>query len=698
MKKYISLSLGLLFSINLLAQSYSADTLRPKCIVLRRFMEQKHYQPLRWSDTSSVLLFDHWIHQLDENKLLFTKEDIDALSIYRNTLDKEMNGDSWAFFDLSIRLYKKRLQQTDSIAEAMLAKPFDFSKPDDIQWPFPEYASSVAALAGRWEQLYKWKVLDRIKESEDSSDHFTTKVPASFAAYELKAREALKRQHLARMNEVFQSSVYFEHNMGEAYLNAICWCYDPHSSYMNVAAKKAFETELSPFKYSAGIDVEKNDKGEWVVTKLVPGSPAWRSGDIHKGDVLLKIKSGVHAELTLEDLDADEVLSLLQGVNDDKILVTFKREGSNEQAVLLNKEELNDDESTVASFEINDAAKIGYIELPDFYTEPNENNTAAEDGCANDIAKEIVKLKKDSIRGLILDLRYDGGGSVQEALALAGIFIDAGPLCSTKDRTGKVHFLKDPNRGTIYDGPLIVMVNSQSASASELVSGVLQNYNRALIVGGKTYGKGTGQVILPMDTTGYTYDNVAYPDYVKVTTGKFYRVDGSTAQWKGIIPDIILPDFYDDDAYREKGNASALLPDSSKPAMYELFQSLGTLPIAALQQLSKTRISADTNFIELQKFSALSAQQLKSMDVPLQWPSFFSYTQNDGQLLSDIERRDSSAQLRLHVTKNSFDATREKFESKQTDDVNQAFMDRIGGDDYIRESCNILQDWIKMEN
>jgi carboxyl-terminal processing protease len=694
MKKCISLLCGLLFSIGLMAQNYSSDTLRSKCIVLRRFLEQNHYHPLEWNDSTSSRLFDRWLYQLDDEKVYLTQSDIDALSVYRSTLGTELKGDAWAFFDLSIKLYRRRLQQTDSIAMALLAKPFDFSKPDHIQWPYTSYASSDKELAKRWEQIYKWKVLDRIMDDEDSADRSTSNMPANFSKLELKAREAIKKQHLSKMNDVLQPSPYFEHGLGVDYLNTICWCYDPHTEYMNLSAKKEFETELSPFKYSAGIEVEENEKGQWTISKLVPGGPAWRNGDIHKGDVVLKIKSGDQPEQVLEDLSADEVLALLRGANDDKLLITLKREGGNEQAIALDKEKINDDQSIVKSFEIKDSVKVGYIELPDFYTEPDDDTSEIDNGCANDVAKEIVKLKEDNIKGLILDLRYDGGGSISEALELAGIFIDEGPLCSTKDRTGKVHFLRDPNRGTIYDGPLLVLVNSQSASASELVTAVLQDYHRALIVGGRTYGKGTEQQILPMDTTGSDSNNSPTGDYVKVTDGKFYRVDGTTTQWKGVLPDINLPDIYNDDTYREKGNTSALLPDNSKVAMYN---ALPGIPIASLQELSNTRVVADTDFTNLERVSSLVAQQIKGIDLPLQWSAFFSYMKKEDQLLLTLRANDGKA-VKLHVGNNTFDEARAKFETKESNEVNDGYMDRVAGDDYVRESYKILMDWLKLQN
>jgi len=690
----------LLFSVfiyvSLPAQTYSSDKLRQKCQVLRRFLEQNHYQPLQWNDSSSSRLFDKWMEVLDEDKRYFTKSDINELSGYRYKLDKEMMGKSWGFFDKSINLYRLRLQQSDSIVNALLSKPLDFSKPDNLHFPFGDYASSLQELTQRWQEVTKWKILDRILDEEEDTVHpFTAKIPANFALLESKAIEKIKKQHDARMQDILPPSPDFEKGLEDDYLNAICWCYDPHTEYMNIAAEKEFETELSRFEYSAGIDVDKNDKGEWQISRLVPGGTAWRNGDLHQGDILLKIKSGEHAEQELADLSEDEVMSLLQGASDEKLVITLRTTGGSQKTVTLTKEKVEDDENIVKSFVLADSKKVGYIKLPGFYSETDEQKQDNDEGCANDVAKEVVKLKEDSIEGLIIDLRYNGGGSIWEAQQLAGIFIDIGTICSIKDKDGEVHFLKDPNRGTIYDGPILIMVNSQSASASELVSAALQDYNRALIVGSTTYGKGTAQQILPLDTTGKITEKDNPDDYIKVTDEKFYRITGGTTQWKGVIPDITLPDFYTPEKYLEKGSKSALLPDLSKPAMYE---QLPSIPIEALQRLSEKRVNADSSFAEVKKFSDWFQQYLTSIDVPLQWPAFFTYSKKVDDMYSLWEKGADKNNAHIKVINNKFDTERLKFLSSTGIEINDGYLDRIGKDEYIRESYNIMLDWINMKN
>ncbi len=690
--------IGFLFSVcvcvSLQAQPVNSDKLRQKCLVLRRFLEMKHYQPLQWNDSSSSLLFNKWIDELDEDKRYFTQGDIAELNTYRYKLGDEMLGKSWQFFDRSVAIYRLRLKQSDSIINSILDKPLDFSKPDYIHFPFATYASGLPMLVQRFQQAIKWRILHRIEDAESDSAHlFTEKIPANFLALEAKAIDRIKKQHAARMQDLLQTPPEFEKAMEEEYLRAITWCYDPHTEYMNVSNAKEFETEVSRFEYSAGIDVEKNDKGEWQVARLVPGGNAWRNGDIHQGDVLLKIKSGEHPEKELADLNEGEVMALLQGASDEKLTITLRTSGGNQKTIALVKEKIDNDENIVKSFVLNNSKKIGYIKLPGFYSQPDEEENNSN-GCANDVAKEVVKLKEDSIQGLILDLRYNGGGSMWEAIQLAGIFIDIGPICSTKDKDGNVHFLKDPNRGTIYDGPMIVMVNAQSASASELTSAVLQDYNRALIVGDTTYGKGTAQVVLPMDTTGTITEKDKPEDFVKVTEKKFYRVNGSTTQWKGVIPDINLPDIYIPLRYKERGNASALLPDNSKVAMYD---ALPPIPVTQLKQLSAARVSTDSSFLEIQKFSGWLQKYTAGVDVPLQWPAYFAFSKNVDEVYSILQRKEDKNGILVKTGNNKFDAERIRFQDITGQQTNQGYLDRIGKDYYIREAYNIMLDWLSLQ-
>lgn len=699
----------LLSSLVVIAKPCKAQGLQQKAMTLCRFLEINHYQPVQWNDSTSIRLYTRWMNILDDEKFFFCKTDIDQLQEYKTKLDDELLGKikpaaGTSFFDKSIGLYKMRLKQVDSISRAILQKPLDFSKPDNIHQPFADYAATPAELQQRWLKIIKWNVLREIATNSTDSTKSNTaplKVPSDFATLETNARKKQQHHFETLLKNIVGETGNLEKQLEEVYYGAISWCYDPHTNYMSMSSKKEFTTELSGFEYSTGLDVNQNEDGNYELSHLEPGGPAWRSGELHTGDIITKIKKGNEPEQELTDLEEDEVADLMKGNSDDKIIVTVKTPGGTQKNITLVKEKITADEGIVKSYVLQGRQKIGYIQLPGFYSREDEDIVAEDkikyDGCANDMSKEIVKLKKDSIAGLILDLRFNGGGSMWEAIQLAGIFIDMGPVCSVKNKDGKVHFLKDPNRGTIYDGPLLVLVNGSSASASELTGAVLQDYNRALIVGSTTYGKGTAQSVFPMDTlldiTGKKkYDD--YSDFVKVTGGKFYRIDGTTTQWKGVVPDIALPDIYQEVESRESNNASALLPDLSKKGIY---QPLPLLPVAALQNKSMARVKADSSFAAVIRFNNWIMQKKKSNDIPLQWLPYISQFKNAMHIYHSIDAAEDKFKNNISAANNSFDAEKINLTAEQGRILNQTHLTRIAADKYVYEAYNILQDWFNIK-
>ena len=691
--KHILICFFLFTALASTAQSIKTDAFKQKVFVLKRFLEKNHYQPLVWNDTSSAMLYNKWLTQLDEEKLFFTGQDISILEAHKKKLDDEMKGGDWKFFELSVNIYNQRLQKTDSILQKLFAKPFDFSKPDQISWPCTDYAANDAHMALRWSRYLKWQMLSNLAdEFTEAEKQLGTSLPADFAKLEIAGRQELKQKEERYIKNLLRTPAILLADMQEAYLNSIAWCYDPHSTYMNLAEKDNFETAMSASEYSAGFELEENEKGEQVITFLQPGGSAWKNGKLHKGDVLVKVKSnGVErnaSAVSSEDLD-----NFLSGNSRTDVEVTVRTAAGEIKTIKLVKEKITDEESIVKSYLLHGNKNIGYINLPGFYSRESETIKSEKDitydGCANDVSKEIVKLKKDTIAGLILDLRYNGGGSMWEAMQLSGIFIDIGPVASVKEKDGKVRFLKDPNRGTIYDGPLLVLINGASASASEFVSAVLQDYNRAIIVGGTTYGKGTAQSVLPMDT-GVLNANKNYEEFVKITQSKFYRVNGSTTQWRGVVPDIMLPDMYSDDRFKEKANESALQPDLSKTGIYE---SSTALPVAALNTKSQQRIAADGYFKAVNNFSAWMTQYHKGRSIPLQWAAYMAHYKKTAEMFELLKEDDETIRTSTFVRNNSFDQQRINVSATESKEINEVYLQQVRADKTIEEAYKILMDW-----
>ena len=684
------LLLVLLLPVFMFAQQKKTDLFRSKALMLKRFMELNHYKPLQWNDSASTLLYNKWLEEIDGEKLFFTQKDTTTLIAFKNSLDEEMNGNGWVFFNTSTSLLSAGIKKADSIVNSFLSQPVDFSKPDNAEWPNKNFAANNIELAKYWQRYLKWQLLDKISNRYISKEiKLTTALPADFAKVEQEERLKIKKKESIYLQSLLQTPQNFMEKKQDEYLNAIAWCYDPHSNFFNTKEKEEFSAMVSAKEFSAGLSFTENEKGDKVIDYLQPGGSAWKSGQLHKGDVLLKVKVD-GKENEIEDISETEVAELLQSAGSSDVEVTVRTAADEVKTVKLVQEKISSDEGIVKSYLLKGKNNIGYINLPGFYSR-EDGADIKYDGCANDVSKEIIKLKRDNIEGLIIDLRGNGGGSMWEAMQLAGIFIDAGPVASVKERNGKVVFLKDPNRGTIYDGPLIVLINGASASASEFFSATLQDYNRAIIVGGTTYGKGSAQQVMPLDTSkADAYKK--YEDFIKVTDSKFYRINGSTVQWNGVKPDINFPDVYADVQFKERANESALIPDESKKGTYT---SLAQLPINDLKNKSEARVNNDAYFKSMSEFAVWISKYKSGKIIPLQWSNYIDYKRKLKSSFSLFDTEKSNAAKLMNVSNNNFDKQRIDLSDAQEKLVNETYLKNIGQDNELAEACKIFEDWIR---
>jgi carboxyl-terminal processing protease len=380
---------------------------------------------------------------------------------------------------------------------------------------------------------------------------------------------------------------------------------------------------------------------------------------LNKGDKIQSLQWEGQKPIDVSDASKEEVSQILSASNRDKMILTIKKADGTLREVTLQKEKATDDgdDGRVRSFILKGGKTIGYISIPAFYTDWSENEHD-ENGCANDVAKEIVKLKKEKIDGLIVDVRFNGGGSMEEAIQLSGIFIDAGPVGQYKTHEGKVYTLKDANRGTIYDGPLMIMINGYSASASEMIAGTLQDYNRALIVGTPSYGKATAQVVLPMDTTLDGTKKLSQhgsASFIKVTNASLYRVNGTTAQGKGVIPDVILPDFSEADDQKEANELNTLRVAAIDANKY--YKPLQPLPATALKSLAESKMSASEYFKAVHQYKKLYSNINKSADVSLLWSDAIKEKKKQSEAF-DVEKIQAETNTVFTINNNFFETQR----------------------------------------
>src|SRR5258708_816779 len=413
--------------------------------------------------------------------------------------------------------------------------------------------------------------------------------------YRKKAGLSVKRS----IKRILQSPMGVDNTIGISYCQALAACYDPHTAYFPPEEKDAFEGQLGNKALGFGLSLNEDEDGKTQIGRLKPGSPAFQSGGLNEGDKILSIQWDEKEAIDVSGASLPEISEMLATTGGTKMTMVVKKADGTTRPVTLHKERLNkeEDEDKVKGFVLKGARTIGYISLPAFYTDWEDNRGI--NGCANDVAREIIKMKKENMEGLVLDLRYNGGGSIEEAVELSGIFIDAGPVAQIKTKDPKIVTLKDVNRGTVWDGPLLLLVNGSSASASEMVAGTLQDYNRALIVGSPTYGKATAQVVLPMDTSlnldTYTGHSEA-ASYIKITTSRLYRISGATAQMSGVQPNISLPEPPNPLQQPQPAEKFPLPPPATQPPKY--YNPLAPLPIEALEASAQKEIATDSFFRE----------------------------------------------------------------------------------------------------
>lgn len=627
-------------------------------------IEKNHLQPLPVNDEWSRRVFSNLFDALDPLHLYFTQEDLHTFITQQHQLDdlvKEKKQCAW--INAVSGLFKKRTSDYTLWLGQAFSKSFDYTESDQLDlahFPPENFAASTQQLEVQRTAYLKFQILMRmyLESVADSSGK-------SLISYEAFARKNVSKKELQKLTDLEREG--FDLYTGKAFLKAIAQAYDPHTTYMSSSENEDFNKELSDENLSFGFALEEDETGSFVVTDIIPGGPAWNSNAIREGDILLSAALPDNRDLNSMDYEIEDFEALLGSAAVPGATFTFRKTDGQLAKIRLVKEKVRSIENTVSGYVLTGAKKIGYIPLPSFYFDRGK----ASGGAAGDVAKAIIKLNKESIEGLILDLRFNGGGSIDEARDLAGIFIDFGPVIMYKQADQTVSVLKDLTRGTIYNGPLIIMVNGFSASASELLAASLQDHKRALIVGGRTYGKGTGQKIYPL--TGST------TDFSKITVMKVYRINGKTYQHIGVIPDVTLPDVTQSLGDREDDFPYALASDSvTKKAYYTPLAMKTFTPIA---QKSMARIRQSQAFKNIEK---MQDQLLKP--VPLDVTGFSQY-------LSRPKAEPAENPQPLTVTNTVFDNSllaldtfRKALNEKSVKEIRESF--------YIQEAYTIMLEYI----
>lgn len=639
---------------------------------INTLIQEYHYSAKPVDDSLSVYVFKTFLSRLDEENRLFIDSEIKALQKHELKIDDYIKDKDCSFLDDFYTAYSKTVARYKTLLETIKNEPFPLSSAEKVQFSkdaFP-YAKDEAELKHLYKKRVLFNILRDVAELSTNKDSLTANFEALAATSKAKVfdKSECKIRSYELTKEEFNS----------AFFTTFCSYFDPHTDYFSQSDKSSFYSTVSSDNLTFGLYISMTEKDEMTVDEVLPGSSAYFTEKIDKGDQLLKVK---HKEEEYEIACAsmkkiDEIITSNEYKTAD---FTFRKKSGEVYSVRLNKKIMKDYQNNVFSFKIKtENATVGYIRIPSFYSTFENGKSSA----SNDVAKEVYKLQEDNIDGIIIDVENNGGGSMEEAIKLSGLFIDAGPLAVMNNNKNKKEILKDMRRGTIYDGPLVVMVNAFSASASEFFANAMQDYNRALLVGNRTLGKASMQRIYPLDD-----DN---QEFLKLTLEKFYRITGKSNQYSGIIPDIEIPLLFDKQMPREDSNKTALPNDEI--SVIVKYNRLTNDIKDNIIALSKKRIELSKEANDINSLNN-KINPLYDNDLPpiqLQFNSVFDDVNKMNELWAAIKSA-TEKEHTIVVEQNTID-----IESQQFDDYLKSFnterVKDIKQNYHILEAVNILSD------
>lgn len=653
-------------------------------------IEQNHYKPKTINDKFSEQIFQKFLAAVDPDKNIFLQSDINSLKKYENTIDDEIHGAAIQFVPEVDSIYHKRMQEVMSIYKEMLSKPFDFSSNEEISIDGSklDFPADEAQRKDMWRKKLKFLTLERYSDLADQRDKLkarkdTVAVIKSNAELEKEAREKVVKS----MNKNFErlKLKFNDDDRFNLFINTITSYMDPHSDYFPPLEKRSFDEQMSGKFYGIGASLKEED-GNIKVASLLTGSPAWKSGQIQVGDVVAKVAQGKEEPVELTGLAVEDAVKIIRGNKGTEVRLSLKKQDGSLQVVSIIRDEIVQDEVYVRSAIINGKEKIGYIYLPDFYADYEKPDGHRS---AQDVAKEVQKLKAEGVDGIVIDLRNNGGGYLPEVVEMVGLFIPDGPIVQVKDREGRPTVLRDNDKSVLYSGPLAVMINEFSASASEIFAAAIQDYGRGVIIGSSSsYGKGTVQRSIPFGRPLDLFTGRTEFGAIKLTLQKFYRINGGSTQLKGVTPDIILPDEYEYLKFREKDNDNAMPWDEIAKTNYTKWPT--GYDINAIKTKSQQRIKNNANFNQINKNAIwLSTQNDKTYSLNLN-----KYKEEQKAIRTTVKQNDSLAKLPNELPFAGLKSDASKYDNidKDKGERYKNWLKNLKSDIYINEAANVIQD------
>ena len=526
--------------------------------VVKYVVEKGHYSTLDINDDISEKIYNTYLEQLDAQKRFFLQSDIRQFEKYKLKLDDQLKDQDLTFFNLVYETSRKRINEVKNYYEEIMSNSFDFSSNEDINLDFENksYARNSNEIKNRWRKQLKYSTLDII----------SLKLGDSIKVIDNKTRNESMTLIKKNTDDFFDYVEEMDRDDWFAnYINAFLNQLDPHTVYFNPEDKDRFDTNISGKFDGIGARLQKTE-GTVKIVDIIVGGPIWKDKLLDVGDIILKVAQENQDPVNIIGMKLDDAIKLIKGPADSFVTLTVKKISGEIKDVLIKRGVVELEELYAKSTLINKGDKnYGYISLPKFYIDFSDRKSR---NSANDVKNEIIKLKNNGISGLILDLRNNGGGALQTVVDMTGLFIERGPIVQVKSTGNRKQILYDKDPQVVWDGPLVILMNKMSASASEILAGALQDYNRAVIIGNeKSFGKGTVQNVIDLNRfiSNSSYDLGA----LKITTDKFYRINGESVQLEGVKSDIVIPDSYKYIFNGEKDEKNPLQWDKITPANFD---------------------------------------------------------------------------------------------------------------------------------
>ncbi|MEY2630175.1 MAG: hypothetical protein RLZZ469_1072 [Bacteroidota bacterium] len=598
----LTLSIALL-GFSLFPSKKESDPEKDKLLIelLTFVIEKGHYNPAAIDDNFSKGVYKDYLNALDPSKRFFLQSDIDEFAKYETQIDDQILNKELSFFELTYTRLMQRMEESKSYYKDALANPFDYKADETFNADYEKlpYCKSTKELKERWRLQVKLSALSTLVEKQKveedkkkNPEAGKNDTPKSFEQMEKESREAT----LSSLNDNFSFIKDLDReDWFSIYINAISSRFDPHTSYFAPNEKERFDLSMSGKLEGIGARLQKkNDFTE--VSELISGGPAWRGKQLESGDIILKVAQANGEPVDVVGMRLDDVVKKIKGPKGTEVRLTVKKQDGTIKVITIIRDEVEIEETYVKSSVVEkDGFKYGIIYLPKFYIDFEDQNSR---DAGKDVAIEVERLKKEGVQGIVMDVRDNGGGSLKTVVDIAGLFIEQGPIVQIKSAAGKKEVLYDRDSKVQWDGPLVVMINEFSASASEILAAAIQDYKRGVVIGSKqSYGKGTVQNVIDLNqfVRGSTYGDLGA---LKTTTQKFYRINGGSTQLEGVKSDIAIPDKY---AYLKMGERdieNAMPWDKIDPANYNIWDKQNNFDLAIKKSRARMQANSQLQLID----------------------------------------------------------------------------------------------------